>query len=154
MFGGSRGLRYTRRREGLFALCDGMFLDWGYGPEKEAKEIGLTDRDIENAAEARLRSARLYKDRSPQAMDVSIALTAGAFHLKIALKRVVGDLGYGIDGVATIWSTGFVGRYSSKQPILSALSQGLDEFLATYLRLNAPACDRTYDQLYPAAASD
>lgn len=142
---GLEGLALHAPARGVFALCDGMFLDWSYGSKEEAEKIGLTGRDIQNAAESRLRTARLYKERSHQAMVISIDLTDQAFRLDIALERAVGDLGYGIDGVATIWTTGFLGHPSSRNHILDALSQALDSFLATYLRLNAPVCEHTRD---------
>ena len=125
---------------GLFALCHGMFLDVGIGPKDLARKIGLSETEVIAAAEARLRSARLYRDAGDQALSISVNLGDDAFTVEVALKRAVRDLGYTVGGVMTVWETGYIGSYPSSEIILSALSRSLDSFLASYLRINDAAC--------------
>ena len=125
---------------GIFALCHGMFLDVGIGPKDLAQKIGLSQTEVIAAAEARLRSARLYRDAGDQALSISVNLGEDVFSVEVALKRAVRDLGYTIGGVMTVWETSYIGSYSSSEIILSALSRSLDSFLASYLRINDVAC--------------
>ena len=108
---------------GIFALCHGMFQDVGIGPKDLAQKIGLSQTEVIAAAEARLRSARLYRDAGDQALSVSVNLGEDVFSVEVALKRAVRDLGYTIGGVMTVWETGYIGSYSSSEIILSALSR-------------------------------
>ena len=137
---------------GIFALCHGMFLDVGIGPKDLARKIGLSQTEVIAAAEARLRSARLYRDAGDQALSISVNLGEDVFSVEVALKRAVRDLGYSVGGVMTVWKTGHIGSYSSSEIILSALSRSLDSFLASYLRINDVACKlppRAFDPFAP-----
>ena len=133
-------LPFHASTRGLFALCHGMFLDVGIGPKDLARKIGLSQTEVIAAAEARLRSARLYTDAGDQALSISVNLGDDVFSVEVALKRAVRDLGYTVGGVMTVWETGYIGSYPSSEIILSALSRSLDSFLASYLRINDVAC--------------
>ena len=138
---------------GIFALCEGLFIEWSIGPKQFARKIDFTAADIEIPAEARLRAARLYREDGTQSLAITVLLGKEVFSVKVALKRSVEDTGYGISGVVTIWETGYWGSYDSKATIQQAISQGLDAFLAVHRRINDPACRLPQDQLPIGPAS-
>lgn len=135
-----RNLSIQAPARGIFALCDSLFLDWSFGPKEWAEKIGLDASDIEHAVESRLRSARLFTERGTQSLNVTIHLGERVFSANVALKRSISDTGYGVSGVVTIWHTGYIGTYDSKEIILQSLTRSLDTFLTTYLRINDAAC--------------
>ena len=147
-------LPYHAPARGIFALCHGMFLDVGIGPKNIAQKIGLSQTEVIAAAEARLRSARLYMDAGDQALSISVHLGADVFSVEVALKRAIHDLGYKVSGVMTVWKTGYIGNYSSSETILSTLSRSLDSFLATYLRVNDVACELPPEAFDPFATEN
>ena len=122
-------LPFNASTRGLFALCHGMFLDVEIGPKDLARKIRLSQTEVIAAAEARLRSARLYRDAGDQALSISVNLGEDVFSVEVALKRAVRDLGYSVGGVMTVWETGYIGSYASSEIILSALSRSLDSLL-------------------------
>ena len=61
----------------------------------------------------------------------------------IGLQRLVEDTGYGLPGIVTVWDSATIGTHGGQaQFILGAVSQMLDEFIVSYLRLNEAYCLR------------
>lgn len=108
---------------------------------KPASDIGLTRQTIVNAAESRLRSARLFSDESTQFLYVGVIVTKSAFSVTVELARHIADAGYGLPGGITVWSTLKSGSHGGNaQYILGLISTDLDEFLTKYLRANEGHC--------------
>ena len=99
-------------------------------------------QSIQNAAESRLRSARLLDDEHPtQSLVVHVAVIGEAVSISISLQRFLSDTGYGLSGWVGVWEMGFVGTHSyNTQFILGALSTNIDDFLTGYLRANEESC--------------
>lgn len=107
------------------------------------REVGLATEAVNNAAESRLRAARLYDADAEQFLYVNVNLVGGAFSISIKLERRLDDLGYGQGGLATVWHKGSLGTHGGGhdggQFILGSLSRHLDEFIAKYLAANENA---------------
>ena len=105
-----------------------------------ASEIGLTTEAIRNAAESRLRAARLFDADAKQFLYVNVGVVGRAFSISINLERRLDDLGYGHGGLANVWNRGSLGTHggghSGGQFVLGSLSKHLDEFIAKYLAAN------------------
>lgn len=134
---------------GLYAACTPMELVVENLSPEGARETGLTKKTIVNAVESRLRGARLFAPLDKlevgreQYLYVNVNVVGPAFSVRVELKRNIGDLGYGLPGVAVVWDTGATGTQGGNgQYILSVVSEYLDEFLASYLRVNEAACSR------------
>lgn len=133
---------------GLYTACAPMtFVVENLRPEG-TQETGLTREALENAVEARLRSARLFApseklDRS-QYLYVAVNITGRAFSINVTLERYLDNLGYGIGGYATVWNMRGAGTHGGDgQYILGLVSQYyLDKFVANYLRVNEAHCSR------------
>ena len=109
---------------------------------------GLTEKQVRNAAESRLRAAGLYDPDAATALYVNV--NAGApetegghfpfFSISVEYKRLLYDFRLPWLGVATTWDTGSAGQGDSSF-VLSYLSQHLDRFLVEYLRVrDSKAC--------------
>ena len=134
----------------LFKLCppdERMDLVVERLHEYDAKG-GLTESQIRNAAESRLRGAGLYDPEAAPYLYVNInagAPEAGSRHfpffsITVQYKRMLPDFRIPWISFATTWGIGFVGQGDSSF-ILSNLSQFLDEFLVEYLRVrDSNAC--------------
>ena len=130
----------------LFNACRPMKLVVE-GLPPDAHEIGLTRERIQLAAESRLRAARLYTESTEKANDtylyVYIHVVGHAFTTIVSYYKLVTDLVNNSNGLATTWSSDGTGTHSGDAGfIIQGLSSHLDEFLAGYLRVNEPACDR------------
>ena len=117
------------------------------GPE-DTRQTGLTEEAIMNAAESRLRAARLFvpftyrREDREQYLYINVNIVGHAFGISISLRRYL-DLGYGWTAFAIVWRTGSVGtRSGDGQYILGVVSKYLDEFIASYLRVNEEHCSR------------
>ena len=126
----------------LFAQCDPVDLVVEDLWKKKASEIGLTEEAVVNAAESRLRAARLFEPKSNSYLYVNVILAGGyGFGVFIKLKRYLNDLGYGFPGTATVWDAGTAGTHGADgQYVLGIVSQLMDIFLTAYLRANEKAC--------------
>ena len=136
------------RRNALHTACAPMALVVDLEPESSAKEIGLTKQAIINAAASRLRGARLFASFEEQTLSLQylhlvVAMHDSAYVANLYLKRYLDDLGFGMPGIATGWSTGNVGLHGGNaQYLLGIVSEFFDNFLASYLRVNEAYCSR------------
>ncbi len=126
----------------LFADCGPIGLAVGNLSE-DAAEIGLTESSIRDAAESRLRSARLYSEASDQYLYVNVTVVGHAFAVNLRYKKRVLDPLSGLGGFATTWNSGGTGTHG-RDPgfILSGVSQHLDRFLVEFLRVNEASCGK------------
>lgn len=132
----------------LFDLCpadEGMRLVVE-SLEEDAKQGYLTEEQIRNAAESRLRAARLYDPEADPYLYINV--NAGSpqmehfpfFSIGVTYNRVLLAPRLLRFGYAATWSTGFAGQGGSSY-ILSNLSRLLDGFLVDYLRVHdSKAC--------------
>ena len=137
-------------RFGLFNACRPMELVVeNLSPDAQA--VGLTRERIQLTAESRLRAARLYTGSWEKAnrayLYVNIHVVGRAHRITVKYKKWVTDLVNNSNGPATTWDTSGTGIHGedagiSSNFIIQNLSSYLDEFLAGYLRVNEPACDR------------
>ena len=137
----------------FYAACAPMsFAVTDLTPEG-VRETGLTKQAIINAVESRLRGARLFisvdeqlKEQGqhrPQLIEVIVHIAGLVVSVDVRLKRAVKDMGYGLPGTVIVWSTSRVGMHGGNGPlILGTVSEILDEFLASYLRVNEAHCSR------------
>lgn len=108
----------------------------------DARDIGLTVRDIEVSVRSRLRAARLYtEDVEDSFLVFVIHVRYKAFDLSADYYKEVLDLASGKSNFAVMWRKSVLGFHGGRASyILSALSQHIDEFIDEYLRVNAEAC--------------
>lgn len=128
----------------LFADCTQMNLVVERLPDT-AFDIGLSNEIIQNAAESRLRSARLYRsdlDYIPYVY-VNVNVTERAFSISLEYNKILYDDHYAhVSQFATTWDTGIVGTHGRDAGyIVSSLSLLVDRFLVEYLRVNEDVCD-------------
>ena len=132
----------------LFDLCpedEGMRLVVE-SLEEDAKQGELTEEQIRNAAESRLRAAGIYDPEADPYLYINV--NAGSpqighfpfFAVGVTYHRVLLDPRLHRFGIAATWNTGFAGQGGSSY-ILSNLSRLLDKFLVDYLRVrDSKAC--------------
>ena len=133
----------------LYTACAPMDLVVEELPPEAPRETGLTQTAIINAVESRLRAARLFVPIEEQELGrqqylyTNVNISGSAFSIDVELNRNVEDLGYGLQGVVTVWKTGRVGTHNGDgQYILGNVSRHLDTFIASYLRVNEVHCAR------------
>ena len=102
----------------------------------------------DDAAESRLRGARLYtSDRSRAYLYVNVTVAGKAFSASLKYAKKMRDLATGNAGVASAWSRGITGTHGQEPDyIASGLSELLDRFLTEYLRVNESACTESPQQ--------
>ena len=108
-----------------------------------AGKVGLRESAIQNALEARIRSAKLYasNDGGPQYIYANVMVVGNAFNVQLELNRWIMDAGFGLSGTVAVWSKAITGMHGQDpQYILGALSQLVDAFIVEYLRANESAC--------------
>ena len=77
------------------------------------------------------------------ALYVNINVVGPAYNISVRYRKWVTDLATNSNSPATTWTTGGAGTHGGDAGfIIQVLSGYLDEFLAGYLRVNEPACDR------------
>ena len=111
--------------------------------DADAGEIGLTKSAIQNALEARIRSAKLYASigGAPQFIYANVMVVGKAFSIRLGLYRWIKDAGFGLDGFVVVWSRATTGTHGQdSQYIVGALSQLVDAFIVEYLRANESVC--------------
>ena len=108
--------------------------------DEDAIRGDLTEGQIRNAAESRLRAARIYDPEADSYLYINV--NAGSpqmghfqfFAIGVTYKRVLLDPRLPWFGYAATWDTGFAGQGGSSY-ILSNLTRLLDKFLVEYLRV-------------------
>lgn len=108
----------------LFAECGQMDLHVVIEQEEPALE-GLTEQVVKNAAESRLRAARLHDDSHPrQILEVRVRVVGTAYSTRVALGRLIDDAGHGGGGVVAVWSSIYTGTHREDYRfILGVISQ-------------------------------
>ena len=130
----------------LFARCAPMDLSVKELSEEESRALNLSEAAIVNAAESRLRAARVFgaKGDTIQFLSIHVGLLGRAFVVNTELVRGVPDLGFGRSGVVKVWDTGSFGTLGtdggSAQLVLGVVSGHIDRFLTEYLRANEDDC--------------
>jgi len=137
----------TAADEGLFTRCASMDLVIEELDSEDTQRTGLTEKSIENAVESRLRAARLFapsgKQNRRQYLYIRVNTVGFAFSIEVELARYLDDLGYGFGGSATVWNVISTGMHGGDgQYILGLVAKYLDEFIASYLRVNEEHCSR------------
>ena len=139
--------RAELERKKLYTACAPMDFVVEYLDPENSQRIGLTEQDIANAVESRLRGARLFappeKQNREQYLYVNVNIVGYAFSIEVKLIRHLDNLGYGAAGFAGVWEMGSTGTHSgSGQYILGTVSTLLDRFIASYLRVNEAHCSK------------
>ena len=133
------------KRFQLFTSCEKIGLRVNLNDDKgNAEKIGLTIQSIQNAAELKLRSARLFSNEK-YVSDLSVAVTiiGHAFSVTIIFDKPLYDADTNTSFYATTWQSGSTGTHGSDSGfILQALSKHIDKFLVEYLRVNEKACEK------------
>lgn len=109
----------------------------------DEEDIGLSRQAVVNAAESRLRAARMYNDAvRAWFLYIRINVVGLAFRVDVQFKRRLFQYNRLLNGLATTWETSTTGTHGKDaQYILGILSEYLDSFLVDFLRVNEPACD-------------
>ena len=140
-------------RFALFADCAPMRLVVDL-LDADATETGLTENAIRNAAESRLRSARLYDPQGQQVLYIGVEAEGAGYLAAVTLhlhyNKVLHDALSGERGHAPTWMDGTIGAFlGDTGEVVSQLSLLLDRFLVEYLRVNEEACSRTVGMAAP-----
>ncbi len=113
------------------------------GLHDDASKIGLTEVQLQAAAESRLRSARLYDAAETPYLYVQVNVVGPAYNISVEYNKVVFDLASGESSLAATWDRGSTGTHGREAGyILSSVSQHMDQFLVEYLRVNEEHCGR------------
>ena len=126
----------------LYTACQPIYL-FVEPLTDDAEDIGLSRQAIVNAAESRLRAARLYepRPREPRLLSVNIRVSVSTFTVILAFRKTLFDRLTQSYGLATTWETGTYGIHGRDATyILGVLSRHMDEFIVEFLRVNEPAC--------------
>lgn len=107
----------------------------------DAEDIGLARQTVVNAAESRLRAARLYSPSGRARLYVRISVFRSAYNIELDFGKQVLDDHSRIYGHADTWGRGSIGTSRNASYILGNLSELLDEFLVEFLRVNESACN-------------
>ena len=117
-----------------------------------AVAVGTVERPrlgvpVQDAAESRLRAARVYTDDLTWTQEALLFTIRSIredgispYHVSLKFMKPLRDPVTGFLFRATTWSSTRFG-VDDDPVILSAVSQLLDQFLAAYLRVNADACE-------------
>ena len=135
---------YYRDPQLLVSNCAGMAVIGFMVQKPEDGPIDLTDDAVQNALEARIRSAGIYQtveDGAEQFILARIMVTGQAFSVELELNRFVANAGYGHGGIVRVWDDMTLGTHGYDAPyVLGHLSRMVDRFVVEYLRANEPAC--------------
>lgn len=130
----------------LFVNCQPVYLTVeGLHNMPHAEKIGLTKTAIINAAESRLRSARIYTNdpANPYQLYINVNVLRSAFNVYIAFDKMLYDFRNRLNGFAPTWYTGTTGIHGQDSGyILSSVSVLIDQFLVEYFRVNEKACEQ------------
>ena len=110
---------------------------------RDAKRIDLTESTIRNAAESRVRSANLYEAHAPYSMlVVNVTIVGRAFGTEVSFWKRVTDFATGYQASGISWISTTIGTHgNSSDYVLGTVNKNMDEFLASYLRVNEQACE-------------
>lgn len=116
---------------------------------QNGQAAGLSKESVETAARSRLRSARLYNDSPGEVggvlrIQVLLVPERKAYTYRVWFEKQQIDKESGIhDWSPSGWEKWRVGEHAgNSNAILSGISQGLDQFLDDYLRVNdAGVCE-------------
>ena len=107
--------------------------------DAEGEDV-VTGEAIRNAAEARLRSARMYDPQAINILYINFYIAGPAYSLDFKFFKWVVD-GYGNGGLGRTWGVAEIGTHGEDGGyILSNVSQFMDEFIVEYFRANDFAC--------------
>lgn len=130
-------------KRNLFSLCAPLNIVSEPLRDDLAHKIGLHGPAIEHVLESKLAAVHLFDADSNEFLSarVSLADAGDFFSVEVSLNRFVGNMGYGIGGIVTLWTTRTLGRHGgSDQAILQAVAVLTDEFLGHYLYVNEAEC--------------
>lgn len=112
----------------------------GLGLEIYPHNEGLYNA-VRNAVESRLRSARLKNDEEAWGfLTVDVRTVDSLFSINVGFNKNLFDEELDYMGSAETWDTSSFGVYPNESLIVSLISQHIDDFLNTYLRVNEDAC--------------
>lgn len=110
--------------------------------DDDAEDIGLTEQVVINAAESRLRAARLYGTSRSEYLYVRITVTKNsAFSIELNFHKSFLDDHSKVIFPASTWNRGTIGISRNASYILGHISRLLDEFIVEFLRVNESACN-------------
>ncbi|MCY3803007.1 MAG: hypothetical protein OXG06_01190 [Gammaproteobacteria bacterium] len=135
-------------KRNLFSLCAPLNIVAEPMRDDLARKIGLAGPAIERVLESKLDAVHLFDADSNEFLSarVSLADAGDFFSVELSLNRFVGNMGYGIGGIVTLWTTRTLGRHGgSDQAILQAVAALTDEFLGHYLYVNKAECQARDD---------
>ncbi|MXY14205.1 MAG: hypothetical protein F4Y53_00715 [Proteobacteria bacterium] len=130
-------------KRNLFSLCAPLNVVSEPLRDDLARKIGLLGPAIERVLESKLDAAHLFDADSNEFLSARVSLgdAGDFFSVEVSLNRFVGNMGYGIGGIVTLWTTRTLGRHGgSDQAILQAVAALSDEFLGHYLYVNEAEC--------------
>jgi len=130
------GSDYDRQ---LFTRCAPLKVAIGFNLTNT--ELPLAEEALLEAAESRLRAARLLKTDADQFLSIDLNVVGSAFSLRIGLNSWIGDIGFGRGGNVLMWGAGATGTHAGDaQYLLDLVARHLDEFVVKYLRVNEEPC--------------
>ena len=134
-----------REKFELYNRCSKTILYVGL--DEGAKKLGITEKSVRNLVESRLRSARIYDEKSSSSflgvgMSVQNPDKVGGrtFSVQVNFFQLVSSPG-GYDFAIT-WSRENIGTLYSRDKdfVLSPLPEYIDEFINGYLKVNQKDC--------------
>ena len=137
----------------LLDNCAGMRVVVHLNVSENDKRIDdLTDAIVRNAVESRVRAANLYATHAPfSLLYVTVQIVSHAFATKVSVQRTVEDPMTGLRGNATMWTTGNTGTHADRSDyVMASVTEQMDEFLTSYLRVNEQACEEKRAAEYAA----
>ena len=122
----------------FYNQCSPVSLYW-VELNEDAKKLGITEKTVRNLVESRLRSARIYDEKSESSLLAEINVFENYFTVYLGYFPVVRSLGgY---GVAETWRKTASGTHKgNKNSILSPFPEYIDEFINEYLKVNQKDC--------------
>lgn len=146
---GAKDVPFQSLRFQLYVNCEPLAVAIDlHGNEKT---LSLTQEQVQNVVESRLRGARIYTDDIPPQpaglVNIRIHIVGWAYQVRLEFLKFILDYLHSIEvGVATTWTRAFTGYHAvelqRKAGILSATSQLMDSFLVEYFRANEAACEK------------
>ena len=123
----------------LFADCRPMGISVSAVGDVDEEKLEEQEAAIRAAVESRLRSAHLYQEHARNVLGVNVIVDGtGVSVLLIDYHKVLYDPATAqLSGSGSTWR---VVSLQQSQSTHSFVSQGIDQFLADYLRVNEEAC--------------
>lgn len=132
----------------MFSLCAPLNVVSKPLRDDLARKIGLTGPAIEHVLASKLDAVQLFDADSNEFLSARVSLTEAGdfFSVEVSLNRFVGNMGYGIGGIVTLWTTRTLGRHGgSPKVILQVIATLTDAFLGHYLYVNEAECQARKD---------